>query len=49
MIFLTFFKKITEYLKPKSRQDRITEYLSQSVDIADLELRMKNLERKIGY
>lgn len=41
--------KLLKKLKPKSQRERIVEFLSQSVDHADLERRMKIVDREYGY
>lgn len=45
---INFLRKIFLSLKPKSKSEYIHEYLSESVDIADLKRRMKILDKKLG-
>ncbi len=48
MIVITFLKKIFNFFKPESRSECIDRYLSQSVDLADLERRIRILDKKLG-
>lgn len=40
---MRYLKKVLSLIKPKTQQQRIEEYLSQSTDLVDLERRQRQL------